>query len=969
MIPPRTEDRDRLPLSTYRMGFHKDFRLSQATHLLSYLEKLGITTLYASPLFSSRTGSVHGYDVTDPTRLNPEIGTTADMERLAAGLASRKMGLILDIVPNHMAAHFENPWWRDLLENGESSPYAMVFDVDWYPPQRALEHRISLPILGLPYERSLTNRELSLVYEKSGFAVRYFTNSLPVEPASLLPVLLEIRSHLPRNAQEETLIAQEGLSDLVKEVGRIPPPSVSDENGKRLRARSGKALKTLFQRLYRTSPVFREALERTLAEYNGIRGIPSSFDRMDSLLNRQVYWLSHWKTVTRTLNYRRFFDVADLVGVRAEDERVFEMFHRLVRDWSRKGWIVGVRVDHVDGLQDPAAYLVRLAGALKEELAGHPPLIWVEKILAAHESLPPEWPTMGTTGYEFANRLTSLFGDPEGVERLRRWYSESIDPGAVFSDIVYHQKKYICETLLGGELRRLALRLEWMAQEEREVREFGLRELQSGLVEVTACLAVYRTYVQERTIREADRKEILAALERARRRHLSRKKGLFRFLERVLTLSFPADATEEKKWRWLHFVEKWQQFTGPVMAKGVEDTAFYLYSPLISANEVGGDPSLAPIDTPDFHTFNRDRLDRFPLTLSATSTHDTKRSEDVRARIQILSEHAGEWMEHVTKWRSWNRKARIRPEGMADIPDPSLELFLYQTMAGAWPLNPEELPKFKTRLSDYLVKVVRESKRNTNWISPDTDYEAAVCRFAKEVCRANRKSPFLASFLDFQRKVAQEGACASLCQLLLKMTSPGICDFYQGSELWDLSLVDPDNRRPVDYAKRISLLGHIQSAWAKDPAGTFRALLTDWQDGQIKLFLTQAVLRLRKRHPALFLEGDYRPLPPEWEKKNHMLGFLRRHSGTEILVVVSLRASGRLEKDSLLALSELAREGEIPLPADSQTTGWRQLFTRKAVRAGSSGKAPSLSLEQAMCGAPFSVLVRESSPGTEENEQ
>jgi (1->4)-alpha-D-glucan 1-alpha-D-glucosylmutase len=950
-------DLDQIPLSTYRLGFHKGFRLSQATRILSYLEKLGLTTLYASPLFSARSGSTHGYDVIDPTRLNPEIGTLADLERLSQGIKSRKMGLILDIVPNHMAAHFENPWWRDLLENGEASSFSMFFDVDWDPPQRALAHRISLPILGAAYGKVLENRELELVFGKNGFGVRYWNNVLPADPASLGPVLLEIQSLLPLDTREESQEALSGIDSLLEEIDRIPPRTPSPIE-RRLRARTGKKLQKLLWDLFCQNPLFREALERTLAEYKGIRGIPSSFDRMDRLLNAQVYWLSHWKTITRTLNYRRFFDVADLVGVRAEDERVFDAFHRLVREWTKKGWVDGVRVDHVDGLLDPAGYLLRLSRAIMEERPDATPLIWVEKILAAGESLPSDWPVAGTTGYEFAAWLTRVFGDPDGTARLRRWYEEELDKGASYSDIVYHQKKYVSEILLGGELRRLTLLLEQISQEDRAVRETDFRELQAGLVEISACLSVYRTYILEQTVREVDRQRISMALNEARRRHPNRRQGLYRFFERVLTLSFGPETGEERRARWISFVEKWQQFTGPVMAKGVEDSSFYLYSPLISSNEVGGDPCLPPASTTDFHGFNRERLENYPLTLSTTSTHDSKRSEDVRARIQAISEHADEWIERVGHWRRWNRSLRFHRERSTEIPSPPLEHFLYQTLAGAWPLDSSEVPEFKKRISSYLVKVLRESKHHSNWISPNIDYEEAVCSFSREILREDRKNLFLKDFLSFQKRLAIEGASISLAGLLLKLTSPGIPDFYQGCELWDFSLVDPDNRRPVDFKKRMRLLDRIESEWREEPVVAYERLLDHWQDGGIKMFMTQRLLTFRKLHPDLFLEGEYRPLPLEWEQKNHMLGFIRRLPGKELIVAVSLRARDRLDNNTLIASPDVFRKGRLPLPPDSPSSGWRHLFTNRKIAPLKSGESPALSLDKAMGRTLFTALVR-----------
>jgi len=946
-----------LPVSTYRLGFHRGFRLTAASRLLPYFQRLGITTLYASPLFAARSGSSHGYDLIDPTRQNPEIGSPQEMVRLSRSLKGRGMGMILDIVPNHMAAHFENPWWRDLLENGEASSFSMFFDVDWTPPQQALAHRISLPVLGDSYRKVLENQELELVFTKNGFAVRYYGTLFPVDPATLVPLLGEIRDLLQSRGQKDGEEARQSLDLWLARAGSLPERR-ADLLARRQRSRARRTILSLLKSLHRESPPFREALEKVLSEYRGIRGIPSSFDRMEALLSSQVYWLSHWKTVTRTLNYRRFFDVADLVGVRMEDDRVFEAFHRLVREWAGKGFIDGVRVDHVDGLRDPADYLHRLSRLLHEERPDHPPLIWVEKILGRDETL-PDWPVLGTTGYEFAARVLDLFTDPGGARQLKEWYETRLSPDRSFEEISYQQKKVVAETLMGGELRRLTLLLEWIAMEERDVRETGFRELQTGLVEVTACLDVYRTYIREDSVPDEAKMRLAKALNRARDRHPTRRQGLFRFFERVLTQGLPAGASPEKRKRWTDFVLKWQQFSGAVMAKGVEDTALYLYSPLISANEVGNDPGLSPTGPEDFHRFNRKRLEDNPLSLSATSTHDTKRSADTRARIAALSLHAEEWISRVEHWRRLNRRLRHLHRGTLEVPDSSLEHFLYQTLIGAWPLDPRD-ESFDRRIEAYLVKSLREAKQHTNWISPDPAYEEAVCRFAREILRSDRKSPFLKDFLSFQQKIAREGARISLSQLVLKATAPGVFDLYRGEELWDFSLVDPDNRRPVDYALRARLLESVIDQWSRTPAGAFRNFLLHWTDGRIKLFVTWILLSVRRNLPDLFLTGEYRPLPPEWEKVHGMLGFVRSLPERDLLVVVALSGRNRLQEGSGIAGGE-DPEGSIPLPEGGEGP-WVHLFSGEALHPSVSDRGPALPLARAMGRVPFTVLYRGPDP-------
>ncbi|MGC8529211.1 MAG: malto-oligosyltrehalose synthase [Leptospirillia bacterium] len=952
MKPFNLGELSHLPLTTYRLGFHRGFRLGAATRLLPYFQRLGMTTLYASPLFAARTGSGHGYDLIDPSRLNPEVGTSMELERLSRELRRRNMGMILDIVPNHMAAHYENPWWRDLLENGEASAFSMFFDVDWAPPQQALAHRISLPVLGDSFRRVLENQELELVFTGTGFAVRYWETLFPVDPATLPPVLSKIREILRASSHPESSDTLASLDLLLSRTSALPA-RCDLPLAKRQRSRSRRAIQGLLKSLHRDSPAFREALEKVLTEYRGIRGIPSSFDRMEALLSFQVYWISHWKTVTRTLNYRRFFDVADLVGVRMEDDRVFEAFHRLVREWVKKGWIDGVRVDHIDGLRDPATYLFRLSRLLRDEHPESVPLVWVEKILGRDETL-PDWPVMGTTGYEFASRVLDLFTDPEGVRQMKDWYETRLSPGQTFEEVAYQQKKFVAETLMGGELRRLTLLLEWIAMEDRDVRETGFRELQTGLVEVTACMDVYRTYIREDSVPDDARLRIGRALDLARKRHPNRRQGLFRFFERVLTQGPPPGTSPEKKARWSDFVLKWQQFSGAVMAKGVEDTALYLYTPLLSANEVGNDPGLAPAEPAEFHRFNLERLENFPFSLSTTSTHDTKRSADVRARIAALSLFAGEWIHAMERWRQWNRSARQSSRGGPEIPDPALEHFLYQTLIGAWPLeSPDE--SFVWRIEGYLVKALRESKQHTNWITPDPAYEEKVLRFVREILRPDRTSPFLKDFVVFQRKIALQGARISLSQLLLKATAPGVFDLYRGEELWDLSLVDPDNRRPVDYTHRVRLLNEVIDQWSREPEKAFQSFLGSWEDGRIKLFLTWVLSNFRKDHPLLFLEGRYRPLPPRWEEQQRAVGFFRSLPDRDLLVVALTTTVSGPANDSMIL--EPSPSGEIPLP-EGHSDPWFHLFSGVPVMPVSNGSESVLPLDQVLQKAPFAVLYR-----------
>ncbi len=955
------------------MGFSKDFRLQDASRLVSYLDTLGISTLYASPLFKSRKGSAHGYDVTDPTCLNPEIGQIADLSSLSDSLVKKGMGMILDIVPNHMAAHFENRWWRDVLEFGEISPFAVFFDIDWNPPQEALHRRISLPILGAPYGRILENGELRLDYDRQGFAIYYWDNRLPVSPFSILPIVSDIADRYRQITQEipEGDSGAIDLSGILEAVNALSRGS-DDPRKNRMRIQKSRSVLSKIWSLSRKNHDFARAVSETISSYRGVRGVPSSWDRLDRIINGQVYWLSHWKTVTRTLNYRRFFDVADLVGVRTGDPGVFSALHGFLLSISRNGWISGVRVDHVDGLSDPSGYLRRLS----EELAHSSdspdqPNIWVEKIVLDDELLDPQWPIRGTTGYEFLNQTNRLFVDPEGADRLSRWYSERIDPGASFKDICYQQKKKICETLLGGELRRLTFILEHLAQKSRYARELPFRELQTGLVEVTACMGVYRTYIQDGHVPKQDRSIIQATLQEARRRHPGRRRGLYQFFEKIFMMDFPEGISMEHRMLWTNFVERWQQFTGPVMAKGVEDTSFYLYSPLISANEVGGDPEHLSISTDRFHQMNRRRLESASKSISASSTHDTKRSEDVRARINVLSEISSEWCERVEKWMKFNKKAKIRGQGEW-IPEPSLELFIYQTLLGAWPLFKKEEGDFRTRMASYLVKVARERKRHSDWITPDVVYEESLLAFLSGILREDRSNHFFSDFRLFARRIALGGAQNSISQTIVKLLSPGIPDFYQGTELWDFSLVDPDNRRPVKYGLRETLLASLQKKFAESPEDLWRELLSQWEDGRIKLFVTHILLRLRRMVPDLFFSGSYHPLPEEWEQSEKMIGFARMAGKQAVLFAVSRKPLSHIDGQSGIAVDPLIW-GDRGMPLPPGLPGpWFHAFHGRPVpvfQDGGEGNPLSVRMIDAFGDAIFTVLFANinspDSPGAE----
>jgi len=743
----------RVPVATYRIQFNKDFRIEDATGLVNYLHELGITDLYASPILKARPGSMHGYDVTDPTVINPEVGDSDSLSRLSSALHSHGMGLMLDIVPNHMAASLENPWWFDVLEKGEESPYASFFDVNWDMK------KVLLPILRRPYGETLQNHELQLRTKNGRLVVQYYEQCLPLAAGA-------------ENLRPEAI---------------------------------------------------------------------------EQVLSQQHYRLACWRRAADSINYRRFFDVSDLVGLRVERDEVFRATHAYPIELLSQGTVTALRIDHVDGLLDPKGYLDRLPDAY----------VVVEKILGADEKIPADWRTNGTTGYDFLNFLNGAFVDAEGYRRLTGIYSELTGITESRSEAFRERKRQVMAELFPGEVNALMHRLFELAQEDRYARDLATADLREAFIAVTASLPVYRTYIRDVHVEQSDRAWIENAVKAAGRG------TAYDFIRRVLLLE-PAWYLQNRKPDYLDFVKQWQQFTGPVMAKGLEDTTFYVHNPLLSVNEVGSD-SNGPetvFGVEEFHRRNQRRRRHSPHTMNATSTHDTKRSEDVRARINVLSELPNEWSRYAKRWMRWNRSDTT--------PDANEQILIYQTMLGAWPVEPD-------RLKPYVTKALREARTHTNWIDPNQEYEKQVLGF---VDLLYSKQIFLKDLSRFHEKIAWFGALSSLSQLVLKITSPGIPDFYRGAEMWDLSLADPDNRRPVDFSTRVEALEKLKRH--SQPAD----LLKNWSDGRIKMYTTWKALAFRRAHGDLFLNGDYLPLAVTGKRRGHVIAFARRFKNQWSITVV-----------------------------------------------------------------------------------
>ena len=820
-------------IATYRLQLHAGFGFREAAGVVPYLAELGISHLYLSPVLQAASGSTHGYDVVRPDVLNPELGGEAGWQELARTARAAGLGIVLDIVPNHMAITPDNPWWWDVLENGRASRYARFFDVEWQPPEPALVDRILMPILGDHYGRVLEAGELKLSREGGSFVIRYAEHRLPIAPRSLD----ELLGDAARRAHSDEL----GM--LADAFGGLPPSSADDRQSIRRRHRDKDVLKALLTRLLDEQPDVAAAVDAVVTDTNG------EADRLDTLLERQNYRLAYWKAAERDLGYRRFFDVTTLIGLRTEDEQVFWEGHRLVLALVRDGAVSGLRVDHPDGLRDPAEYLQRLREAAPDAW------VVVEKILEPGERL-PRWPVAGTTGYDFIRRSDAIQVNPDAEDALTRSYATFTGRQGTFAEVAREGKVLVMQEILGSELNRVTALALRVCERHRRHRDHTRHDLHEALREISASFPVYRTYVSATAaLDSADASVMAAAVEDARSRRPDLPADLFDFLSDVFTLRETGDLETE-------LVMRFQQLTGAVMAKGVEDTAFYRYGRLISLNEVGGDPGLFGMTVAAFHAANAATAADWPETMLAGTTHDTKRAEDARARIAVLSEIPAEWESALHRWAFLNEGFR---RGTA--PDRNVEHLLYQTLVGAWPIELD-------RLQAAMLKSIREQKEQTAWIRPDEAYEAAVSDF---VAGVHGSAAFRKDLEAFLEPLLPHARTSSLAGTLLRLTSPGVPDVYQGSELWDERLVDPDNRRPVDFEHRRSLMKTVGTLSATDAVARPA-------DGLPKLWLIRRALSVRRRHPAAFgRDGKYRPLTARGPKAGHAVGFVR---GADVVTVV-----------------------------------------------------------------------------------
>ncbi len=870
------------------------------------------------------------------------------------------MGLLLDEVPNHMAASHENPWWMDVLENGPASRYAKYFDIDWQPaaPQSTFlqENRVLLPVLGDFYGDTLERGELTVHLDENGLFLRYYERRFPLDPQSYDPILEVFEQRFVADLGPEHSVLDE-LRRARSQVRQMPARTPVDADAAERRQTLAKQIKETLFAVYRDHLEARLSIDAALREMGGTQGQPTSFDLLDRILGAQAWRLAHWKVAFEKVNYRRFFDINDLVCLRVEDPEVFQARHAALMQLIRAGKVTGLRIDHVDGLHDPRQYLSRLQSSLDNITRQVPFFVVVEKILGRDEALAPDWAVCGTTGYDFLGAVNDVFIDPGGLCELERIYEKFTGESTPFAEICYARNQQVMRELFAGEVNTLGHYLGELAAQDRHACDIPLADLTAALAEITACLPVYRTYVQEFEISASDRKYLQQTLDVARQR-TSQSPQAFEFLRRVLLLDAPDHAIEQKE-QWLRFVIRWQKFTGPVMAKGLEDTASYVHHSLLSRNEVGGDPlrEKPPYSLDELHALLNQRLKDWPGSLNASSTHDTKRSEDVRARINVLSELANEWEQHFERWSAANAEKKILVNGL-QVPSAAEEVLIYQTLVGAWPLDPQEEPEFFNRLKAFLLKALREGKTHSGWLHPDESYEGAVFRFVDAILAHSEENRFLTDFLPFVERIACHGALNSLSQVLLKITAPGVPDIYQGTELWDFSLTDPDNRRPVDFHKRAALLEDVRRRDLDDRENLLQEVASHWKDGRIKLYLTAKSLDFRRAHADVFLKGEYFPLEASGPLKDCVIAFARR-LGDQYSLTIAVRWTTRLGLSHELVSAATWSDTSVLMPKPAASSSWRNVITGERIASISESGRPMIHLRDVFRQFPVALLASE----------
>lgn len=969
----------RAPLSTYRLQLHKGFTFADAEAVLAYLRDLGIGDCYASPIFEARPGSLHGYDVTRHDRLNPELGGEEGFARFAARLRALGMGLLLDIVPNHMGVGNDSVWWQDVLRNGRASAYAGYFDIDWDPLKSELRDKLLLPILGGQYGEELEAGHIRLVVSDGRLRVKYFDHLLPI-------ALRTLHTIFPQSELDELGVTSD-FREVLRDAAHIPPHETTDAA---LAAQRRQQIDEWRPRMREAllSEEMQPALQRALERMNGRPGDPRSFDRLHEFLEQQPWRLAYWRVSSQEINYRRFFDVNDLVGLRMENAEVFAATHCLIRRLLARGEVTGLRIDHCDGMFNPRQYLARLqalylASQCCGEASGEsvaedgiepeahyalrshdwnaepgPLYVVVEKILEPKEALPPGWPMRGSSGYDFVYSGNQVFINGRNRDRFTRFYEQLTGGPSAPATIVYQSKLNVMRSSLSSEVYVLTNLLSRLASSNRRARDFTDDLLEDAIRETIACFPAYRTYIDERgEYTEHERILIRRAIARAKQRSRNMELSVFDFLEKTLLLHEKRGAEIDE--RELYFAQKFQQLTGPVMAKGVEDTAFYVYNRFISSNDVGSSIDAFGIGIDEFHESNQARLRESPDAMLATSTHDTKRSEDVRSRLNVLSEMTHLWPSYVRRWVRMNARHKRTVEDGRIAPDANEEYFLYQTLAGAWPWAAntiQEREDFVARIEQYMTKALSEAKVNLSWTNPDPAYLDAVHGFIRRIAMPDergREPRFVETLRELLPSLELFGAVNALALTILKVASPGVPDFYQGTEMWDLSLVDPDNRRPVDYEIRRTALRDLQErALSHGRLAVCRDLLARFDDGRVKLWTTYQALQLRDRMPEVFRRGEYIPATVSESHAESAIAFTR---GRRVMAAVPRFAWTLMGGRARLPLGDAWGRAELFVP-EMAGAELENVFTGERLRVREQG---SLRLAEVFQEFPVALLARD----------
>jgi (1->4)-alpha-D-glucan 1-alpha-D-glucosylmutase len=939
----------RIPTASYRLQFNKNFTFRQAREIVAYLHQLGISDAYASPYFQAGAESLHGYDITDHNKFNAAIGSREDYDLWVAELQAHGMGQIADFVPNHMGINDpQNFWWQDVLENGPSSLYAPYFDIDWRPLKTDLHDKVLLPILGDQYGRVLERGELQVRFDGGSFSLTYFDHVFPIAPGTYRYILELALENLAEFRDEDFYAEFQSIRTALE---YLPRRTETDPERIKERAREKEIIKKRLERRCAEAPQVQRAIEKAVETINGHIGNPRSFDRLDELLNAQSYRLAFWRVAAEEINYRRFFDVNDLAAIRVELPEVFDAVHKLLFELVASGAVTGLRIDHPDGLYRPLEYFeklqLRCAKALRVPLPkdGRAIYLIVEKILTGDEQLPQNWPVHGTTGYDFANQVARVLVDQNAEGAITKIFKRFIGHSLHFGHLVYAKKRLVMRISLANEVNVLGNMVDRLSEQNRWFRDYTLEALARAVRETIACFPVYRTYLEPgKPVSEEDRAVIERAVAAAKRRNPAIEESVFNFLLDLLLFRFPENLDQEQRAAHAEFVLKFQQFTGPITAKGLEDTVFYIYNRLAALNEVGGEPQLFGLSVQAFHQRNLRRQRDWPASLLATSTHDSKRSEDVRARMLAISEIPELWGRSLQKWRTANRRFKKQIDE-AEAPDAGEEYLLYQTLLGTWPVDLDGAPvpsagqEFVARIQRYMAKALKEAKLNTSWIQPNENWDDAMQEFVARILEPGPRNKFLPAFLPVAAEIARLGAINSLAQTAIKLTAPGVPDIYQGTEIWDDSLVDPDNRRPIDYARRREMLAQIEKVPANE-------LMQCWPNGRIKMRLTQRLLRLRREDSELFREGNYESLNFGGAFANCAIGFVRRHGDRAIIVVVP-RLSSRV---GFPPIGDRWQDTHVVLP--SGLLNLRDVFCDRELRAENS----QLQLAEAMSHVPFAVF-------------